>query len=587
MQSVIEQDIPADSRQEIAGHLRFLYGVEQASATLSQIDGLLKAHLASYPGPPAHAGPLDERDVLLITYGDMIQRENDPPLRTLYRFLTSHTLDAIRAVHILPFFPYSSDEGFSVIDYKRVNPDLGDWEHVEAIAAKFRLMADMVINHVSAESKWFQGFLAARQPYKAYFITEDPEADLSQVVRPRNLPLLTPVETAEGQKHVWTTFSADQIDLNFQNPQVLLEFIAILLHYVRHGAQLIRLDAIAFLWKVPGTSSIHLPQTHAIVKLLRSVLEAVAPWVLIITETNVPHAENISYFGSGTDEAHMVYNFALPPLVLHTLLARDASRLTAWGADLQPPSDQTAFFNFLASHDGIGLRPVEGILKEEELNAVVETAQARGGLISYRATEGGGKSPYEMNITYTDALASPEEWGDPDSLAVDRFICSQAIMLSLAGLPAIYFHSLVGSRNDRQAVEETGEARAINRARLKYPQLVSDLRDSNSRRARIFKAYRQLLLTRRGFPAFNPYAPQQVLDVDPTIFALRRSSRQGDQRMLCLHEVSGDTNSLTLPDLEGIQVRGVDRISGDPIDGERITLAPYQTRWIELMGEGA
>jgi sucrose phosphorylase len=517
----------------------------------------------------------------------MIQREDEPPLETLYRFLRDHTPDALRGVHILPFFPYSSDEGFSVIDYRRVNSDLGNWEHVETIAGEFRLMADVVINHVSSQSMWFQGFLAGRQPYSDYFITEDPDTDLSQVIRPRDLPLLTPVETTEGEVHVWTTFSADQIDLNFETPQVLLEFIDILLHYIRHGAQLIRLDAIAFLWKVPGTSSIHLPQTHAVVKLLRSILEAVAPWVLIITETNVPHAENISYFGSGADEAHMVYNFALPPLVLHTLLSGDSSHLTAWGAELKPPSEQSAFFNFLASHDGIGLRPVEGLLTDEEIDALVETAKAHGGLISYRTTGAGGKSPYEMNITYTDALASPEEWEAPESLAVDRYICSQAIMLSLAGLPAIYFHSLVGSRNDRQGVEETGEARAINRARLDYAELMAELDDPNSLRSRIFNTYRHLLLTRRGLPAFNPHGAQRVLEVSRSVFALRRSSPKDDQHLLCLHEISGDAHSISIPSIEGMEVKGVDRISGDLIAGERIVLDPYQTRWIELMDGGA
>jgi sucrose phosphorylase len=585
MRSFIVQAVPSHAMEDITRHLRFLYGAERASTTLSRIDALFQDHLGAYPGPPSHAGALNHQDALLISYGNMVQAQGEPPLRTLYRFLSQHTSDALQAVHILPFFPYSSDQGFSVIDYRQVNPDLGDWEHVEAIAAEFRLMADMVINHVSAQSEWFQGFLAAQHPYNDYFITEDPASDLSEVVRPRDKPLLTRVETAEGEKHVWTTFSADQIDLNFQNPQVLLEFIDILLHYIRHGAQLIRLDAIAFLWKIPGTSSIHLPETHVIVKILRSVLEAVAPWVSIITETNVPHEENISYFGSGTDEAHMVYNFALPPLVLHTLLSGDASPLTAWAADLQPPSDQTTFFNFLASHDGIGLRPVEGLLTEEEIDALVRTAQAHGGLISYRTTTGGGKSPYEMNITYTDALATPEEWEDPESLAVDRFICSQAIMLSLAGLPAIYFHSLVGSRNDREGVKASGEARAINRERLGYAELFAELKQPGSRRARVFNSYRHLLLTRRTLPAFNPYGPQQVLDLGPSVVALARFALQGEQRVLCLHEITGEPISLSLPLVDRMAVTGVDRLSGERIAGDRITMGPYQTRWIELTGE--
>jgi glycosidase len=567
---------------QIHAHLSFLYGDDRARAALQRMRGLFRRHLDQWSASPCHAAPLNEADSVLITYGDQVRAADEMPLQTLQRFLQDYLSDAISAVHILPFFPYSSDEGFSVIDYRRVNPAIGNWEHVEAIADDFRLMVDAVINHISSQSAWFQGFLQGESPYDEYFIPLDPDADLSHVVRPRVRPLLTPVETSGGKQHVWTTFSPDQIDLNFQNPEVLLQIIDILLSYIRHGAQIIRLDAIAFLWKVPGTSSIHLPQTHVIVKLLRAVMDAISPWVMLITETNVPHEENISYFGSGEDEAHLVYNFALPPLVLHTMLTGNASRLSSWASNLSTPSKGTAFFNFLASHDGIGLRPVEGLLRDEEIENLVHTAKARGGRISYRALSGCDRSPYEINITYADALAPPEEWHDPASPTVDRYICSQAILLSLRGLPAIYFHSLVGSRNDQRGVEETGEARAINRERLLYPKLASELAHPASNRARIFSAYRHLLITRRGLPAFNPHGEQQILDLLPNVFAVIRSSPDGAQQVLCLHEIAGQQTSLPTPRIEGQQVAGMDRLSGERISQDTIAMAAYQNRWIEL-----
>jgi len=149
--------------------------------------------------------------------------------------------------------------------------------------------------------------------------------------------------------------------------------------YVRRGADIIRLDAVTYLWAEPGTRCIHLEQTHQIVKLLRDVLDVVAPHVALITETNVPHEENISYFGNGYDEAQMVYNFALPPLVLYTMYKEDATVLSEWASNLEPPSDQTCFFNFLDSHDGIGLLGVKNILPKNQIDFIIEKAKDHDG----------------------------------------------------------------------------------------------------------------------------------------------------------------------------------------------------------------
>ncbi len=438
--------------QKIQTKLVRLYGEEIGQATYEKMSELLQ---------PLQEGTVDklaisEKDAILICYGDHVQDGENPPLQVLHQFLKKHVHPQINSVHILPFYPWSSDDGFSVIDYYKVDEDLGDWQHLRAMNDDFRLMFDAVFNHMSAQSEWFKSYLQGEAPYDDYFIDVPPETDLSAVVRPRALPLLTPVETSSGTKHVWTTFSDDQVDLNAKNPAVVLELLNILRFYVEQGAEFIRLDAIAFLWKEIGTSSIHLEETHLIIQLMRDVLDSVAPDVVIITETNVPHEENISYFGDGTNEAQMVYQFPLPPLILHTMASGDSTHLTQWAQSLEGIGGRTSFFNFTASHDGIGLRPVTGILSQDEIDTLVQRTKAHGGNVSYKANSDGSQSPYEMNITYFDAITDPRITADEPEVAVKRFIVSQAIQLSLAGVPGIYFSSLFGGRNWNAGVEETG-----------------------------------------------------------------------------------------------------------------------------------
>ena len=566
--------------------LVFLYGEEKAA----QIWPALADRLAGCLHHPSHAPEnLTERDAILITYGDQFREPGRPPLQTLHAFLNAYLRDAISGVHILPFFPYSSDDGFSVMDYRQVDPALGSWEDVAAIGRDYRLMFDFVANHVSRQSAWFQAFLRDEAPYRDYFIVVDPATDLSQVVRPRALPLLTPVETINGTRHVWTTFSDDQIDLNYANPQVLLEMTDVLLHYVARGAQIIRLDAIAYLWKEIGTPCIHLPQTHAVIRFWRAVLDAVAPHVLLITETNVPHEENIRYFGKplpetgSTDEAQMVYNFSLAPLTLHALRTGDATRLSRWAATLRPPSPGAAFFNFIASHDGIGVLPARGILSEAEVQGLVAQTLAHGGQVSYRANGDGTTSVYELNTTLYDFLNDPTH-PDPER-DVPRFLASQAILLSLAGVPGIYVHSLFGSRNCHECFAATGQARSLNRHKFDLAGLEAALADSGRHEGRVFDAYRRLLRLRRQEPAFQPAGGQQVLNLGPGVFAVLRTPPSDTGRpVLCLVSVSARPQTVALPADLGAGGPWRDLIAGAVYEMEanaaQIALAPYQTCWL-------
>ncbi len=567
-----------DPFARLHAHLRFLYGEKRAATLLPIVRARIEAFRREHPFPPPPAERLTARDAVLITYGDQFQEAERPPLQTLTRFLSRRLEGLVSGVHLLPFFPYSSDDGFSVIDYTQVNPAFGNWEDLRPLRARFRLMFDAVINHISVQSAWFQGFLRDEAPWRDFFITVEPDTDLSRVVRPRTSPLLTPFETTAGRKWVWTTFSADQVDLNYANPEVLLAISDVLLFYAAQGADIIRLDAIAYLWKEIGTSCIHLPQTHRVVKFFRALLDAAAPHVLLITETNVPHEENISYFGdllpdgSGTDEAQLVYQFPLAPLTLHAFQTGSAERLTDWAAALHTPPGGT-FFNFIASHDGIGVRPAEGLLTPQEIAALVENALAHGGRVSYKTNADGSQSPYELNITLFDALNDPAR---PSPLDVPRFLTSQALMLALAGVPGIYVHSLFGSSNCQECVEREGHARAINRQKFHLERLEAGLAQEDSRTAQVFNGYAHLLRVRREHPAFHPFGGQEVLRLHPAVFAVLRTAPRGEERILCLHNVSARPVEIALP--TGTW-RGL--LAEKAPYQAHLRLAPYQTRWMQ------
>lgn len=574
----------------IRNHLIALYGAQKGQHVSEQLMIRLKKHPAVTDSPqPNLRTELNHADAILITYADQVSQAGEPPLQTLTEFCQDWLRGVISSVHLLPFYPSSSDDGFSVIDYRAVDPRLGDWTHIAQLGRHFRLMFDAVINHISAHSTWFQAFLNDDPGYLKHFITIEGNPDLSQVARPRALPLLTQFNTRAGVKSVWTTFSSDQIDLNYANPDILLEMVDLLLEYVQKGATMIRLDAVAFLWKEIGTRCLHHPNTHRIIQVFRCVLDLVAPQVLLITETNVPHHENISYFGNGANEAQLVYNFALPPLVLNTLLNGNADQLTAWARQLEMPLPGATFFNFLASHDGIGLNPVAGILSSGEINALVEHTRYSKGLISLKDNPDGSQSPYELNINYFDALARPDR-SEPVEQHILRFLSAHAVMLSMPGVPGIYFHSLFGSRGWPNGIIRTGRNRSINRQKLERRKLEMELGQPNSARRRIFDGFVQLLRARAGNPAFHPAGTHTVLPADKTVFAILRRSPDQRQRVLCLHNITDkpvefDLAEICPPDLDEPLLKDI--LTGDQpaLHNSRLTLSPYQIFWGAVLEE--
>lgn len=521
-----------------------------------------------------------QKDAVLITYGNSIVDGTHKPLDLLQDFLLDRLNGVVNGVHILPFFPFTSDDGFAVTDFEKVDPALGSWADIERIGKSFHLMSDLVLNHVSSQGAWFNAYRQGQSPYDQFFFEASPEDDLSMVVRPRTTPLLQEIETASGPRHVWCTFSHDQIDLNFANPEVLLEMLRIIRLHVDKGVRTIRLDAVAFLWKEIGTPSIHMPQTHAIIQLMRVLADYAFETVILLTETNVPKAENLSYFGQ-SNEAHAIYNFPLPPLILHALLAGDAKYLRRWQASMPPAPLGCAYLNFSASHDGIGMRPAEGLLPDTEITRMIETVQSEGGLVSMRALPNGGQSVYELNCGYFPALTKTFE-GDED-LHINRFLTSQTIVMSLEGIPAFYIHSMLATPNDHDGVERRGMNRAINRHRWDYPGLQAQLANPDSDQARVLGALSERLRIRARQLAFHPNATQFTLALDDRVFGIWRQSLDRGQSIFALHNVSADDVGVPCDTLNLIaDETWTDLLSGDVIDNsqETIPLAPYQCRWV-------
>lgn len=522
----------------------------------------------------------DQTDVFMIAYGDSIRNEHQKPLISLHAFMREYCQHLISAVHILPFFPYSSDDGFAVMDYASVNESLGDWQDIRAITEEFDLMADLVINHCSGRSLWFENFRKGHGPGSDYFFTASPEDDLSAVVRPRTSPLLTEVETDNGAQYVWCTFGHDQVDFDFTNPAVLIEIANIIRFYLQQGVRIFRFDAIAFLWKIVGTNCLNLAQTHEVVRLLRTLIEHVRPDAIIITETNIPNRENLAYFGNG-NEAHSIYNFSLPPLLLNTLLTGDCHYLKQWMMSMPPAQQGTTYFNFIASHDGIGLRPAEGLLSDDEIDSIIHLMQEFGGRISWRTSDDDTTRPYEINIALYDALQGTI--AGKDDLGEDRFICAHVIMLALEGIPAFYIHSLLATGNDYEKLESTSQNRSINRHRWNEDALYAALSDKDSQHARVFSRLKNITKIRRSQAAFHPNATQFTLHLGEQLFGFWRQSINRNQSIFCVSNISRQAVDLSLADINLIDTEDwYDLIADNQllVLDEVISLAPYQTVWI-------
>jgi len=594
-------ELSPEQRSRIFGRLKFLYGKQTAETWMPEFERILRVHHAHKPVEMIEKEKdydpcerFSEEHIILITYGDNVKGVGPTSLSSLHHFVNTYTQGMINTLHILPFFPYSSDRGFAVVDFRRVDTKLGSWDDIREKKRRYDLMFDAVMNHCSSRSEMFQEFLNGNPFYKDFFIAYDSPDKLTEeqrrkIFRPRTSDILTRFETIHGLKFVWTTFSEDQIDLNFRNPAVLSQVVESILFYIRRGADMLRLDAVTYLWDEPGTESIHLKQTHEIIKLLRDVVDLVASGVALLTETNVPHRDNIFYFGDGYDEAHMVYNFALPPLVLHAFYRESSDTLSRWAQGLTKPSDQNVFLNILDTHDGIGLMGVKGLLPEDDIRFIVETAIKRGALISYKMAPDRTEEPYEINSTWWSAI-NPESDEESLDLQVRRYRASRSIALVLQGVPGIYIHGALGSTNDYRAFETSGIKRDVNRGVVDARDVEENLRDSSSKLSLLFRSGIGQIRARIQERAFHPRGSQLILMLSPKVFAVLRVSPESDQRILAVTGITEKTVEVQIPlkYLEVDQVQWRDLLSGREWTAEReilcLTIEPYGVVWLKPSG---
>jgi sucrose phosphorylase len=578
--------IPPEAWERIFARLCFLYEETEAKKCMGELERILKVYYAHKPQELIEAeqnfdpaNRFTEKDMILITYGDLLRSQERSPLATLAHFLetTPGFQEVINTLHILPFFPYSSDRGFSITNFRTVDPKLGSWQDIEEIGERYQLMFDAVCNHTSSQSVAFQEMLNGNPEYKNIATIYHSPDELTPeqrklIVRPRTSDILTEYQSIDGSIWVWTTFSPDQIDLNYGNPKVLLWVIETLLLYVRRGADLIRLDAVTYLWEIPGTSCANLDQTHETIKLFRDILNVVAPGVALITETNVPHEQNISYFGNGRDEAQMVYNFALPPLVLHAFYREDTTALSQWARELKYPSQTTTFLNMLDTHDGVGLMGVKNILPQEEIDFIIQTAKEHGAFISYRTGADGSQEPYEINTTWFSAL-NLDNSDEEMAFQVKRFVASRSIALALRGVPGIYFHGLIGTANDIDTVLKTKSKRDINRKIIQKEDLDKESQDPNSKLSHIEHQLGRIREIRVRQRAFHPNGSQQILAIAPSVFALLRTSPDCEEHILTLTNVTSRVCRVEIP-LSELKVDETSSI---------VCQVPEETYWYDLI----
>lgn len=413
--------------------------------------------------------------VQLITYVDRLGGGGLADLRAL---LTGPLRGVFGGVHLLPFFDAidGADAGFDPKDHTRVDPRLGDWHDVRRLSEAVDVMADVIVNHISCESPQFHDFSRRgdRSPYAGLFLTVDTvfplgvtDADLKQIYRPRpGLPLTTITLKNGQEKTFWTTFTPEQIDIDVQHPQGQAYLRNILHRFAENGIRMIRLDAAGYAIKKAGSSCFMMPQTFDFIADLAAQARALGIEVLV---------EIHSYYQRQIEIARCVdwvYDFALPPLVLHTLFSRNTSALKAW-IERRPTNTLTV----LDTHDGIGIIDIgadpanrtecPGLISAAELDQLVERIHANSGEQSRKATGAAASNLdlYQVNCTFYDAVGRDHR----------SYLLARAIQLFLPGVPQIYYVGLFAGENDMPLLARTGVGRDINRHYFDQSEIQSAL----------------------------------------------------------------------------------------------------------------
>ena len=520
---------------------------------------------------------ISEKTTLVICYGDSVYSKKKKSIRVFQDFFQKKLKNYFDIIHFLPFYPSSSDSGFAVKDHYKVENKLGNWLDIKNVSKSSDVMADMVINHSSARGLWFKNFLKKKDPGKDYFLTVNTKFNTSKVVRPRDHKLLKKIKIFKKSDYLWRTFSPDQIDLNFRNPSVLIQFIKIMIHLINNGVTIFRLDAIAYLWKENGSKCINLKQTHEIIKLLRNIINLLNVQTTIITETNLPEKENLSYFGKN-DEANWIYNFSLPPLLIHAFLFENSSYLNKWSKNLPNTKNENCYLNFIASHDGIGMRPTEGLLNEKILNNFLKRLKKNGSKFSYRKVQNKTKKVYEANITVFDALKK-SDYDQKGEFYLERYISAHAIMISFEGIPAIYFNSIFGTSNDETKFIISGNNRDVNRYRWNLKNISNKLRNPKTKQSIFYNSICKLLDIRRKQKAFHPNAKRINMNFGSKIFGFKRISKDKKQTITCVTNLSSVTQKIKIKSNK----QKIRNLMGSKIqikNNQFVFLKPFETLWI-------
>ena len=518
--------------------------------------------------------------VILITYADGIREIGEPSLITLKKLIDNYFGDSFSIIHILPFLASTSDGGFAVSSYEELDPKFGNWENLFSISKDRILMADLVLNHVSSSHPWVQKFRQSTEPESSYILSPSQNGKWDNVTRPRNSSLFTSLLTVNGNKDVWTTFGPDQIDLNWKEPAVLIEFLKVIKNYFKYGITWLRLDAVGFIWKESKTTCLHLDSAHKIVRILRMLLMKINRSAILITETNVPQKENLSYLQSG-EEAHLAYNFPLPPLLLECLFSNKADLINQWLFNWPETAINSGFINFTASHDGIGLRALEGFMDSKRFTQLLVSCEKRGGLISHRKMPNGDEHPYELNISWWSAMA--DNGRDSSLYQMERFLLSQIFVMSLKGIPAFYFQALMGSENDIKTFSRTGQRRDLNREKFDAKTLNFALQDPNSIASKNLKSIKHAIDVRRKIDAFHPDQPMSCLSKNRRdVVIIRRG--QGDNVVWALHNMTNSKLCISLlDDLNLDREKSFswrENLSNLEFSQNRIYLDPYSAYWL-------
>ena len=519
---------------------------------------------------------ISQNTILVISYGDSITDVGKKSLKVFRSFFNKYLRNYFNSVHFLPFYPSSSDSGFAVKDHYKIDSRLGSWSDINKFSKTTNIMADLVINHASSRGLWFANFLKNKSPGKNYFFTVNKKFNVSKVIRPREHRLLKKIKLFNKNQYLWRTFSPDQIDLNFKNPKVLMRFLKIIINSLKHGVSIFRLDAIAYLWKENGTKCINHNNTHNIIKFIRFFSEQLNTKSLIITETNLPEKENLSYFGN-QDEANWIYNFSLPPLIVYSFLFEDSLKITQWSKKLKKTKKNNNYLNFIASHDGIGMRPIEGLINNIQLKKLFSRLKKNGGEFSYRRIQGKSKKVYEANITLCNAFEKTD-FDKKGKYFLERFISAHAIMFAFEGIPAVYFNSIFGTANDNSKYIISGNKRDLNRYRWKKVRLEKLLNNKSSKQTIYYKNMVYLLNVRKKQKAFHPDASQITLKLGSKIFAIKRLSIDKKQSIICLTNVTSRKQFINL----NINKNKFKNLLMDKLIfvNKKLELKPFQTVWI-------